>query len=77
MKSWIKWTLLGFVIIILLILGFALPSLICPDFFRMGPAYPTDQPFCSWLIRNPLHTWIPWLIVTAIIGLIIGKIKAN
>jgi len=86
MKTWLKGGLWGILLgIIILIISYVLPLLICPDFFRAGPAYPTDQPFCSFLINNPVRShspfpkilliWIPCIIIPALIGSFIGLIN--
>ena len=85
MKTWLKGALIGVGIgIVLLIISYILPLFICPDFFRTGPSYPTDQLVCSLLINNPLRVhypfpkiflvWIPWTLATMIIGAVIGLI---
>jgi len=87
---WLRGGVIGLIIgIILLIIGYILPLLICPDFFRVGPVYPTNQPICFSLISNPLRTHapfptilLPWIIfililalLGSLIGFIVGKIK--
>ena len=60
----------GLIGIILAIITWILPQFACSDFFRIGPAYPTDQPICYALIVN--GRWIEIAIGLVIICLLIG-----
>ena len=64
MKAWLKGGIWGAIIgILLALLGSRILSwFICPDFFRIGPNYPTDQLFCSFLISNHYSLSITLLI---------------
>ncbi len=56
------------------------PTLLCPDFYRIGPANPTNQPFCSFLLGLGSHHPFPWVVfdwfpiffLFAIVGIILG-----
>lgn len=73
MKYWIKGTLTG---IFLWILLFFSLQFTCSNFYSVGPAYPDNQPICYFLVVS--SGWIYgfiFLIIGAIIGLIIDKKK--
>ena len=79
-KNWPYWVRGGIIGIILsILLAFLIVPYTCSDFYRLGPAYPTDQPICYWLVVNGGWMWISILIfvLVLIIGLIYGKIKSK
>ena len=66
MKNWIKGLIVGIILWVLLYLSL---SFVCPDFFYVGPLYPTDQPICHFLIVN--GGWMYGFILV-ITGTLIG-----
>jgi len=61
-----------------IIVGISTP-IACSDFYRTGPAYPTDQPVCYWLVVNGRwqETGIVLLILGILIGWLYGKIRKS
>lgn len=68
MKAWIKGALIGTFLWVLLYFSL---SFICSNFYRIGPAYPTNQPVCYFLVVQ--SEWI-YGFVLVIIGSITGWI---
>ena len=76
---------MGFVLTLPVI--YLISVIVCADFHRFGPAYPTNQPFCSFLVSVGSHRpfpqvifdWIPaslfFVFVGAILGWFYGKIR--
>lgn len=60
----------GLIGVALAIIIWILPKIVCSDFYRFGPAYPTDQPICYVLVVN--GRWREAAIAFVILGLVIG-----
>ena len=56
--------------LVLAIVTWIFPQFTCSDFYRIGPAYPTDQPICYALVVN--GRWIEIAIILVIFSLLIG-----
>jgi hypothetical protein len=73
--------------VLAIVLSYVLPVVLCPDFFRTGPAYPIDQPFRALLIMNPLRShypfpailfpWFVCLMISTMSGWGIGRLKGG
>ncbi len=71
----------------IIVLSYPLAGLLCSDFNRVGPAYPTDQPLRALVWNNPLRShapfprilfpWVVWLVVTGVLGWTIGTFKGR
>jgi len=68
-RYWLRGGVAG---LILGIFVWILPQIFCSDFYRIGPAYPTDQPICYSLVVN--QQWVEIAIVLLILGVLIGWI---
>ena len=60
----------GLIGVALAIITWILTQFICSDFYRVGPAYPTDQPICYALVVN--GRWIETAIILVILCLVFG-----
>ncbi|MDO8579372.1 MAG: hypothetical protein Q7R72_00680 [bacterium] len=67
-RYWLRGGLIG--LISTVIITWIIPQFVCSDFYRIGPAYPTDQPICYSLIVN--GRWIEIAIGAIVLGLLIG-----
>ena len=61
--------------ILLWVLLYLLTPFICPAFYTIGPAHPTDQPFCSFLSELAWAWGFILIILGAIIGWIVGRVR--
>jgi hypothetical protein len=88
MKSGTKGIIWGLTVgVVAIVLSYLLPPLLCPDFFRVGPPHPTDQPLRALLVMNPLRShhpfpgilfpWVVCLIITGVMGWVIGWLKGR
>ncbi|MCR4334237.1 MAG: hypothetical protein NUV47_00705 [Patescibacteria group bacterium] len=68
-RYWLRGGIVGLIASIFVVL---VTSSICSDFYRIGPAYPTDQPVCYSLIVNGI--WQEIAILVFLLGLVIGWI---
>ena len=74
-KDWPYWVRGGIIGLILDILVWLLVPSACSDFYRIGPAYPTNQPFCYWLVVN--GKWVEASIIIFILGVLLGWIYSK
>lgn len=71
-KDWIKGLVIGVVIDVIL---FLIQNNVCSDFYRIGPAYPTNQPICYFLTVN--GGWIYVGIIVLILSILLYGRKSN
>jgi len=76
-RYWLRGGIFG---LMLVILALVFPPIFCPDFYKIGPSYPTDQPICYSLIvglDNARQIEIRILIIAlgVLAGWFYGKIK--